>query len=228
MSEKLAAIGEITAGVAHEINNPIAVMQGNLDVIRSVIGPEVDKAKVEFRLVDEQIHRVSQIVTKLLQFARPEEYAGYVERHAPGAVVLDCLPLVQHLLNKSEIKVMRNDQATRYVLMNRTELQQVLVNLIVNAIHAMPYGGTLSLRDRDEDREARRGVVIEVGDTGTGMSPEVLRKVFDPFFTTKRREGTGLGLSISQTLVTRQGGKISVESVAGRGTTFTIWLPEAN
>ena len=107
MSEKLAAIGEITAGVAHEINNPIAVMQGNLDVIRSVIGADVEKAKVEFRLIDEQIHRVSQIVTKLLQFARPEEYAGYVERHAPGSVVLDCLPLVQHLLNKTEIRVVQ-------------------------------------------------------------------------------------------------------------------------
>jgi signal transduction histidine kinase len=69
---------------------------------------------------------------------------------------------------------------------------------------------------------------VEVADTGTGMSPEVLRKVFDPFFTTKRREGTGLGLSISQTLVTRQGGKVSAESMPGRGTTFTIWLPEAN
>ena len=125
MSEKLAAIGEITAGVAHEINNPIAVMQGNLDVIRSVIGDEADKAKVEFRLLDEQIHRISQIVTKLLQFARPEEYAGYVERHAPGSVVADCLPLVQHLLNKTEIGVVREDRASRLVLMNRTELQQV-------------------------------------------------------------------------------------------------------
>jgi signal transduction histidine kinase len=228
MSEKLAAIGEITAGVAHEINNPVAVMQGNLEVIRNLVGENADVARTEFKLVDEQIHRINQIVTKLLQFAKPEEYAGYIERHAPADVISDCLPLVQHLLNKSEIRVVRDDRATRFVLMNRTELQQVLVNLIVNAIHAMPTGGALTLRDFDEDRDGRRGLVVEVADTGTGMTPEVLRKVFDPFFTTKRREGTGLGLSISQTLVTRQGGKISVESVAGRGTTFTIWLPEAN
>ena len=228
MSEKLAAIGEITAGVAHEINNPIAVMQGNLDVIRSVVGVEADKAKVEFRLVDEQIHRISQIVTKLLQFARPEEYAGYVERHAPGAVVADCLPLVQHLLNKTEIKVIREDRASRLVLMNRTELQQVLINLIVNAIHAMPDGGTLNLRSFDTNRDGLDGIAIEVGDTGIGMDADVVSKVFDPFFTTRRRGGTGLGLSISQTLIKRQRGEISVESRIGEGSTFSVWLPEAS
>jgi signal transduction histidine kinase len=227
MSEKLAAIGEITAGVAHEINNPIAVMQGNLDVIRSVVGAEAEKTKVEFRLIDEQIHRISQIVTKLLQFARPEEYAGYIERQAPGAVVADCLPLVQHLLNKTEIKVMREDRASRLVLMNRTELQQVLINLIVNAIHAMPDGGTLTLRSFDTDRDCVHGIAIEVADTGIGMDADVAAKVFDPFFTTKRRGGTGLGLSISQTLIKRQHGEISVKSRIGEGSTFTVWLPEA-
>ena len=228
MSEKLAAIGEITAGVAHEINNPIAVMQGNLDVIRSVIGEEVEKAKVEFRLVDEQIHRISQIVTKLLQFARPEEYAGYVERHAPGAVVADCLPLVQHLLNKTDIRVVREDRASRLVLMNRTELQQVVINLIVNAIHAMPDGGTLTLRSFDADRDGSPGISIEVADTGIGMGADIIDKVFDPFFTSKRREGTGLGLSISQTLTKRQRGQISVQSRIGSGSTFCVWLPEAS
>ncbi|PSO16539.1 cache domain-containing protein [Bradyrhizobium sp. MOS003] len=227
MSEKLAAIGEITAGVAHEINNPIAVMQGNLDVVRSVFGADADKAKVEFRLLDEQIHRISQIVTKLLQFARPEEYAGYVERHAPASVISDCLPLVQHLLNKTEIAVVRDDRASRLVLMNRNELQQVLVNLIVNAIHAMPDGGTLTLRSFDAERDDHQGVAIEVTDTGIGMSAEVIEKIFDPFYTTKRRQGTGLGLSISQTLIKRQGGQITAESHLGSGSTFTMWLPEA-
>ncbi|MBR1123122.1 cache domain-containing protein [Bradyrhizobium lablabi] len=227
MSEKLAAIGEITAGVAHEINNPVAVMQGNLDVIRSVIGAEADKAKVEFRLVDEQIHRISQIVTKLLQFARPEEFAGYVERHAPANVISDCLPLVQHLLNKTDISVVREDRASRLVAMNRNELQQVLINLMVNAIHAMPDGGTLTLRSFDSDRDGSPGIAIEVADTGIGMSEDVIEKIFNPFFTTKRREGTGLGLSISQTLIERQRGRITAESAIGKGSTFTVWLPEA-
>lgn len=228
VSEKLAAIGEITAGVAHEINNPVAVMQGNLEVVRAVMGDKADEVKTEFRLLDEQIHRISQIVTKLLQFAKPEEYAGYVERHAPDDVIADCLPLVHHLLNKAEIEIVRQPAATRLVLMNRTELQQVLVNLIVNAIHAMPDGGRLTLSTRDTDMDGRRGIAMEVADTGVGMSGELAGKVFDPFFTTKRREGTGLGLSISQTLVTRQGGKIAVESQPGAGTRFTIWLPEAD
>ena len=83
--------------------------------------------------------------------------------------------------------------------MNRTELQQVIVNLIVNAIHAMPDGGMLTLRTSDSDMDGKPGLAIEVIDTGVGMAPEVMQKIFDPFFTTKRREGTGLGLSISQT-----------------------------
>ena len=228
VSEKLATIGEVTAGVAHEINNPIAVMQGNLDVIRDVMGEKANLARTEFNLLDEQIHRISQIVSRLLQFAKPEEYAGYVERHAADNVISDSLPLVRHLLNKARIIVVRDDRSTRLVLMNRTELQQVIVNLIVNAIHAMPDGGMLTLRTSDTDLDDRPGLAIEIIDTGVGMAPEVMQRVFDPFFTTKRREGTGLGLSISQTLVTRQGGKISVESEPGKGTAFTVWLPESN
>ncbi|WJR76695.1 HAMP domain-containing sensor histidine kinase [Bradyrhizobium sp. NP1] len=228
MSEKLAAIGEITAGVAHEINNPIAVMQGNLEVIRDLMGEKAEAARTEFRLIDEQMHRISEIVTKLLQFAKPQEYAGYLEPQAVADIVSDTLPLVQHLLKKTTIAVEREDSASRLVLMNRTELQQVLVNLIVNAIHAMLDGGRLAVRTFDQDLDGRPGVVIEVADTGAGMTPEVMQRIFDPFFTTKRREGTGLGLSVSQMLVTRQGGRISVASKPGKGTTFTVWLPEVS
>ena len=227
MSEKLAAIGEITAGVAHEINNPIAVMQGNLEVARTLLGEDAEVARTELQLIDEQIGRISRIVTRLLQFARPEEYAGLVESHAPADVISDCLPLVQHLLARSSIAVERDDRTSRRVLMNRTELQQVLVNLIVNAIHAMPDGGTLTLRTDDEDRHAQPGVVVAVADTGIGMPAEILPRIFDPFFTTKRHEGTGLGLSITRKLVAQQGGEISVASAPGEGTTFSVWLPEA-
>jgi two-component system, NtrC family, sensor kinase len=227
MSEKLAAIGEITAGVAHEINNPVAVIQGNLEVVRAIMGDRAKEAQTEFRLLDEQVHRISQIVTKLLQFAKPEEFAGYLEKHAPDEIIADCLPLVQHLLSRTGIEIVRRSHTDRYILMNRTELQQVMVNLIVNAIHAMPNGGTLTICTANEDRDARRGITITVSDTGIGMDDALLRKMFDPFFTTKRRDGTGLGLSITQTLVTRQGGGIAAKSSPGKGTTFTIWLPEA-
>ena len=156
MSEKLAAIGEITAGVAHEINNPIAVMQGNPEVIRDLMGNSADEATTEFRLIDEQLHRISEIVTRLLQFAKPQEYAGYADHYDVANVVTDTLPLVQHLLNKTTITVEKDYRASRSISMNRTEFQQVLVNLLVNAIHAMPSGGTLTLRTFDRDEGARQ------------------------------------------------------------------------
>jgi two-component system, NtrC family, sensor kinase len=227
VSEKLAAVGEITAGIAHEINNPIAVIQGNLDVIREELGPDAHAMKTEFGLIYEQVHSINILVNKLLQFARPEEYAGVIDQHVPGDVINDSIPLVQHLLNKVAISTELDLRADRLVAMNRTELQQVLINLLVNAIHAMPDGGALSLRTANRDLDGVEGVEIEVADTGSGMSPEILNNIFDPFYTTKQSEGTGLGLSISQKLVTRSGGRIRVESAPGKGTTFYIWVPRA-
>lgn len=226
MSEKLAAIGEITAGVAHEINNPVSVIQGNLEVLRDLIGEKAETAKTELRLIDEQTDRISQIVTKLLQFAKPEEYAGFVERYAPDDIVGDCLPLVRHLLKRNEIDLIRENTATRLVLMNRTELQQVLINLIVNAIHASANGGQIRVCSYDAEQDGEEGVCISVRDEGAGMGAETLERIFDPFFTTKRQGGTGLGLSISQTLVNRHGGRITVESVLGKGTSFCVFLPQ--
>lgn len=228
VSEKLAAIGEITAGIAHEINNPITVIQGNLDVIRESLNGQASDTEMEFRLIDDQVHNIHMIVTKLLQFARPDEFAGYLDRLVPHDVLTDCLLLVQHLLNKVEIKVTRKHRSNREVLMNRTEFQQVLINLFVNAIHAMPSGGELTLSTYDEDRDGQKGLVIEVTDTGKGIPDDVLKKVFDPFFTTKQNEGTGLGLSISQTLITRYGGRISARSEIGSGASFLVWMPEAD
>lgn len=228
MSEKLAAIGEITASIAHEINNPIAVMQGNLEVIREMMGPQAEKAKTEFRLIDEQLRRIGEIITRLLQFAKPQEYAGVDEQYDVADIINDTLPLIDHLLTRTTITVEKIFRATRMVAMNRTELQQVLVNLAVNAIHAMPDGGRLIFRTFNGSNSGRPGVVIEIADTGFGMPPDVSQRIFDPFFTTKRRGGTGLGLSISQMLVSRQHGSITVESEARKGTTFAIWLPETN
>lgn len=228
VSEKLAAIGEITAGIAHEINNPIAVIQGNLDVIREAIGIDTDDLKTEFALIYEQVHSINILVNKLLQFARPEEYAGFVEHHSPNDLIRDSLPLVHHLLTKVDIDVTLELEADGVVAMNRTELQQVLINLIVNAIHAMSSGGHLTLSTRDVWQENDAGVMLTVSDTGAGMPPEVRARVFDPFFTTKLSEGTGLGLSISRQLITRYGGTIAVDSEAGKGTTFQLWLPVAS
>lgn len=225
MSEKLAAIGEITAGVAHEINNPVAVIQGNIDVVRDILGEEIDPVRTEFKLIDQQVHRITLIVNKLLQFARPSEFAGYHGNVRPSEVITDCLVLIQHLLNRAEIAVTRSKLATRVVAMNQIELQQVILNLLVNAIHAMPDGGTLSLQSSDVDTDDVPGVAITVSDTGVGIPQEDFKRIFDAFYTTKPRAGTGLGLSISYALVARHGGQMSVESVVGQGSTFTVWLP---
>src|SRR6056297_3432076 len=222
MSEKLAAVGEITASVAHEINNPIAVIQGNLEVARNLLAQaEAEKVDTEFRLIDDQVYRISAIVSKLLQFAKPEEYSGAANVISPAEVARDCLVLTRHQIEAGHITVVTHLDSTGGVLIARTELQQVLVNLILNAVHAMPGGGTLTIRASDEDG----GVVIHVEDSGQGIAPEVLKRIFDPFFTTKQAEGTGLGLPISQTLVSRAGGTISASSTPGQGSDFRIFLP---
>ncbi len=223
-SEKLAAIGQLTAGVAHEINNPIAVMQGNLDLLREELGAAAAPAANEIRLLDQQIHRIRVIVTKLLQFARPDEFAGYVETVDVNAVVADCLVLVRHELRRGEIEVLQSLHATVPVRINRNELQQVLINLMVNAVQAMAGGGRLTLTTADSADARGAGALIGVRDSGAGIAAEHLGKVFDPFFTTKKAQGTGLGLSISLALIERYGGTIAVDSTPGRGTEFTVQL----
>jgi signal transduction histidine kinase len=222
-SEKLAAIGQLTAGIAHEVNNPIAVIQGNLDLLRELLGDQAEPVRAELKLIDEQIERMRLIVTQLLQFARPTEYAGYVEAVDPGRAIDDSLVLVQHLLSRTRIAVVRDFGATRCAQINRQELQQVLINLIVNAIQVMPDGGTLLLATRD-DTDAR--LEIDIVDTGPGFSPEVERSLFQAFRTTKK-EGTGLGLWISRNLVERYGGDIRArnrdDGVAGA--VLTVVLP---
>ncbi len=225
MSEKLAAIGELTAGVAHEINNPVAVIQGNLDVLNDVLGAEAEPVREEIRLIHQQADRIRQIVTKLLQFARPGEFAGYAEQVAVNAVLADCVLLTRHNIDKRRITLQERLQATSPVEINRSELQQVLINLIVNAVQAMPEGGQLSLDTADwREGDAALGVVIRVRDTGLGIASEHLDRIFDPFFTTKKGSGTGLGLSISYTIVERYGGRIAVDSTPGEGTEFSVWL----
>ncbi|MBK7463872.1 MAG: cache domain-containing protein [Betaproteobacteria bacterium] len=225
MNEKMAAIGQLTAGVAHEINNPIAVIQGNLDVLRDILGPAAAPVAPEIRLIHEQVHRIRLIVTKLLQFARPQDYVGYLEPVAPAPLIQDSLVLVGHLLKKGNIAIEQHLDSTRNVLCNRNELQQVLINLMVNAIQAMPDGGVLTLAAEDWDEaDMPIGLRLAVTDSGPGISDEDRERLFKPFFTAGKPGGTGLGLWVSQSLVERYGGKITVDSAPARGTRFAVWL----
>lgn len=225
MNEKLAAIGQLTAGVAHEINNPIAVMQGNLDVLRDILGPAAEPVAPEIKLIHEQVQRIRLIVAKLLQFARPQDYVGYLEPVAPAPLIQDSLVLVGHLLKQGNIAIEQHFDSSRHVLCNRNELQQVLINLLVNAIQAMPEGGVLRLIAEDWDEsDMPVGLRLVVADSGAGISDADKARLFKPFFTANKTDGTGLGLWVSQSLIERYGGRITVDSLAGRGTRFAVWL----
>ncbi|WP_226417455.1 cache domain-containing protein [Dechloromonas denitrificans] len=225
MNEKLAAIGQLTAGVAHEINNPVAVILGNLDVLRDILGPAAEPVAPEIRLIHEQVHRIRLIVAKLLQFARPQDYVGYLEPVALTPLVQDSLVLVGHLLKKGNIAIKQHFESTRHVLCNRNELQQVLINLLVNAIQAMPDGGVLTLAAEDWDEaDMPVGLKLVVADTGPGLTPPERERLFQPFYTAKKPDGTGLGLWVSLSLIERYGGRISVDSEPGHGSRFTVWL----
>lgn len=224
--EKLAAMGQLTAGVAHEINNPVAVIQGNLDILIDIIGPHgCEPVRDEIRLIREQVHRIRMIVAKLLQFARPTDYVGYLEPIALDALVQDGLLLVGHLLRRTSITVVSQLDSPRQVVGNKGELQQVLINLLVNAIQVMPEGGVLTLASEDWDEAGMPvGVRLSVADTGPGIPPEHLDKLFQPFFTADKADGNGLGLWVSQGIVERYGGNLTAENQAGGGSRFTVWL----
>jgi len=219
-SEKMATVGQLSAGIAHEVNNPVAVIQGNLDLVREVLGPAAAPVRAEFALMDQQIERIRLIVTRLLQFARPGEYAGYVESVPPAPVLEDCLVLAAHRLARTRIGVERRFEATGRAAINRQELQQVCLNLIVNAIDAMPQGGTLRLATRDA---APGWLEIVVADSGAGLRPELQARIFQPFVTDKK-DGTGLGLWISRSLLERYGAEIHARNRDGGGAEFVVRL----
>jgi two-component system NtrC family sensor kinase len=225
MSEKLASIGEITAGVAHEINNPVAVIQGNVDVVRLTLGEQAEPVKTELDLIDRQIMRIGGIVGKLLQFARPDDYGKYEEYVNLRDVTQDSLGLVDHVYASKDIDVHLDLAHIPDVKINPSELQQVIINLIINAVQAMDGKGTLIIRTHPSERGGKQGVCLAFQDSGPGISEDTINTIFDPFFTTKRAKGTGLGLSISQTIIQTAGGIITAENHPEGGALMSIWLP---
>jgi C4-dicarboxylate-specific signal transduction histidine kinase len=226
-AEKLATIGQLTAGIAHEINNPVAVMQGNLDLVRELLGPDAQAIEPELRLLDGQVERMRLLINQLLQFARPSEFGAYVEPLQASAVMDDCLGLAAHLLASGKVRVVKEYSDTRRVSFSRQELQQLLLNLITNAVQAMPEGGKLVLRCYDcSIAGADKGVAMEVEDSGPGLPPQIRDQLFLPQVTT-RPEGNGLGLWICLGLVERYGGTIEADNVPGGGALFRVRLAAA-
>ncbi|MBX2886661.1 MAG: cache domain-containing protein [Granulosicoccus sp.] len=221
MAEKLAALGELTAGVAHEINNPTAVILGNMDVVIAEMGDQGASVRTETDLIIEQVYRIRSIVDRLLQYSRPAEYAGYVDEVDVNEVLTDTQLLVRHELERKQISIHESYAEVGTVQINRQELQQVLVNLILNAEHAVEEGGEIRVSTKPWQST---GVSIHVWDNGKGIPADELRRVFDPFYTTGKKRGTGLGLSVSYGIIRRYGGQITADSVPGDWTEFVVRL----
>lgn len=227
VAEKLSALGVLAAGIAHEINNPAAVILGNLELLVSELGEAARPVTPEIELIEQQVERIRRIVTGLLQFARPAPEPGVTSEVDVNRAVEEILPLVAHAFKKKAVVLRTRFGATQAVRINVYELEQVLINLLLNAVNAVPEGGIVNVETTDWER---RGVVLRVRDNGEGIPPERITRLFDPFFTTDPHRGTGLGLWVSYALVRRYGGNITVKSKVGRGSVFNVWLlrvPEA-
>jgi len=220
ISEKMASIGLLAAGVAHEVNTPLTGISSFTQMLLQGAEPDDPKTKV-LEKIERQTFRAAKIVNGLLNLARPAQTdSGAVDLNV---VINDVLALLEHQLRTGSIQV-RKELSSSPLLIQGVEykLQQVFLNLFLNARDAMPRGGWLSIATREDEA----GVVIEVGDTGSGIPPEQLSRIYDPFFTTKEiGKGTGLGLSITYGIVQEHGGAINCESTLGQGTRFTLSLP---
>jgi two-component system NtrC family sensor kinase len=218
----LAATGRLAATLAHEINNPLQTIYNCLQLMLN-FQLEPDEQRNYLTTMSEEIQRLTGIVTRTLDFARRSQPEM---RPAPlNAVVEKVLALTGKYLQHRHI-VLRRELAPDLppILANPDELAQVLLNLVLNAADAMPEGGTLYVTSE----MAENGwVAASFMDTGCGIPPENLGRIFEPFFSTKEG-GTGLGLDVSRQITERHGGRISVESEVGKGSTFTVWLPMAN
>jgi two-component system, NtrC family, sensor kinase len=221
-ADKLSSIGLLAAGVAHEVNTPLAVISTYAQMLAKQISGDSEKAPL-LEKIARQTFRASEIVNSLLNFSRtsPTEFVGV----DLNKVVSETLTLVEHQLAKARIEVKLSlHPALPRIKGNPGKLQQVFLNLFLNARDAMENGGALAVRSADQDGLIR----ITVADSGAGIAQENLTRIFDPFFTTKAaKKGTGLGLSVSYGIVREHGGEIEVDSQLGAGTRFELSFPAA-
>jgi len=216
LRERLTALGEMSAGIAHELRNPMAVISGYL----TLLAKKTDlSAQETIRSISNEIHGMNRIIGDLLTFARPASL---------NRVNVNIKELLEGCLAnalQASGDVSRVDTTLKLdpveALVDEVLMRQALTNLIQNAVEAMPEGGALSIEARKTDAEIR----IAVSDTGTGIPPDRVKKIFLPFFTTKDK-GVGMGLALVHKVITSHGGRIEVNSTEGKGTTFTVMLPK--
>ncbi len=227
-SEKLAAVGQLAAGVMHEINNPLATIGACVAAIEARLGATADGTVREYlEIIDKEVDRCTRIVDGLLDFSRPKEPAPKTPT-AVGALVEQTLFLLKHHQRFKRISVTRDlRDGLPPVLVNAEQMVQVLMALMLNGVDAMDDGGVLTVRTLQGVTRPDE-VIIEVVDTGHGIAAADLPKIFEPFYTTKTPgRGTGLGLSICYGIVEQHLGRIEVDSEPGLGSTFRVYLPVA-
>jgi PAS domain S-box-containing protein len=220
-ADKLSSIGLLAAGVAHEVNTPLAVISTYAQMLAKQISGDAQKAPL-LEKIARQTFRASEIVNSLLNFSRTAA-TDFVSLDL-NKTITETLTLLDHQLGKSGIQTdVQLDQALPRIKGSPGKLQQVFLNLVLNARDAMEDGGKLTVRSAHQNGAVR----VTVSDTGSGISPQNLSRIFDPFFTTKgAKKGTGLGLSVSYGIVHEHGGEIEVRSDIGRGTSFELLFPE--
>jgi len=228
-SEKMAAFGQLGAGIAHEVKNPLAGILGYAQLALRKLPPEAGSLKSYLEIVEKETKRCKAIIENLLKFARQEKTV--MDRVDVSTLVDEAMKLVEHQLNMNSVKISRAvPPGLPPIFANSNQLQQVLMNLSINAQHAMEKnGGTLSVSALETKLpDGRDAVEIRVNDSGSGIPKEIMAKIFEPFFTTKPAgKGTGLGLSVTFGIIRDHKGQVLVESQVGVGTTFRLILPLA-
>jgi signal transduction histidine kinase len=223
-ADKLSSVGLLAAGVAHEVNTPLAVISSYAQMLSKQLQGDQTKSALLDKIT-RQTFRASEIVNNLLNFSRTS--ATEFTEVDVNRVILDTLNLVEHQLKSARIRI-DEELATHLppIQGNAGRLQQVFLNLFLNARDAMPQGGTLRISTSNGD-----GVNVSISDTGIGIAQEHIQRIYDPFFTTKsspqdgQRRGTGLGLSVTYGIIQEHAGKIRVESSPAEGTTFYLDFP---
>jgi signal transduction histidine kinase len=222
---KLAAVGEMAAGLAHELNNPLTSVTGFAELALEEIPVESEMHK-DIEIVLREALRARSVVRRLLDFARQSESVR--ARTSLNEIVEDVVALSKHLMHTSGVKLLLDLEVNLpWVMVDANQMKQVLLNLVHNALQAMPGGGEMKILTETVSRNNRDWVVVTVMDSGIGISLKDQVRIFEPFFTTKGNQGgTGLGLSVTYGIVTDHGGQIDVESEPGKGSKFTVWLPQ--
>ncbi|MER3425145.1 MAG: histidine kinase, partial [Nitrospiraceae bacterium] len=218
-AEKLASLGTLVSGMAHEINNPVQGIMGMAEIILQE--PDPNKMREYARDIVAYSEHIGAVVRNFANYARPSSRDGEVEIDI-GERLCEAIKLIQRCPQFGHVEVVTEFESLPRIRVRRSEIDQVFVNMISNAVEAMKGTGRLTLTTQREDEM----VCIRISDTGCGIPKAIIGKIFDPFVTTKDPgKGTGLGLSITHTIVTKHDGRISVESEEGKGTTFTIQFP---